>query len=290
MMTPDDSPEIKVDDISEKAATASTATANDDDDDNASKASSSAAAKKPIESVTPSFGKILSLVKGDIHLLVISLFLIFVAEAANLAVPRIIGKAYDSLQILFYDQGVVSVEGGENSDQSLDDMTMQKISQYFGLAIGIYSTSLVAGYVRGVMFGTVGERMVARVRKETYDSVLRQEVGFFDAHGTGEIISRLGNDTQLLQQGIGQFAPEVVRGCTTVIVALILMFTINAKLTGLAIGGMVIVCLVVVPLGKKLGAVSKEYQGKQPPDQNLFCTFCSQNWFEILNMILQIVF
>ena len=42
-----------------------------------------------------------------------------------------------------------------------------------------------------IIFVTVGERMVGRLRKELYSSVLRQEQGFFDETSTDEILHRL---------------------------------------------------------------------------------------------------
>jgi len=101
---------------------------------------------------------------------------------------------------------------------------------------------------------------VARLRLRLYDSVLKQEIGFYDENKTGEIVSRLGSDTQLFQTMISQFAPESLVGILTVILSLILMYNINAKLTSMTIGGLLLLCMIAIPFGQKLAALSKLYQ------------------------------
>lgn len=255
------------DNVSDDSPTvAASSVAATDDDDNASMASMGTYTK-PLESQTPTFGKIFSLIRRDSYLLILGLFLMVIAEAGFLVLPIIMAWAYDALQAYFFQLGSLSVASEaaaaaamEVSDETLERTTMSEINQWMGTAMGVYLVSIIAGYVRQVILGVLGERLVARLRVQVYESVLQQEIGFYDEHKTGEIVSRLGSDTQLLQQTISQFAPEALVGFIKIIMSLILMYTINGKLTSVTLAGMLFLCAFAIPLGRKLAALSKLYQ------------------------------
>ena len=252
------------DDIPEETQTVAASSAADDD--NASRASASTYTK-PLETMTPSFWKIIALIKGEYHILLLGLFLMIATEAANLAVPIIIAWAYDSLQTYFYQLGSLSISAEADvaaavglTDESIAKATMGEISKWMGVAVGVYIVSVVTGFARGAILGVLGERLVARLRRKVYESVLRQDIAFYDEHKSGEIVSRLGSDTQLLQSTISTFAPESLVGVIKILMSLVLMFYINAKLTGISLAAMIVVSVVAIPFGQKLAAASKQYQ------------------------------
>lgn len=247
--------------MDESPATVSSVDATAIDEDAKSTSSAKDAdANQPPRSVNPTFSQIFALIRGDIHLLLIGLLLMCVAEAASLAVPIIVARAYDSLQTYFYDLGINESAGEAGSDETIDRTTMSDINTWMGISMGVYLASSVASWIRGVLLGIVGERLVARLRKQVYESVLRQEIGFFDVHKTGEIVSRLGSDTQLLQQTVSVYVPESIIGFVKVIISIVLMFGINGKLTSMTLAGVLVLCGIAVPFGRKLGVLSKKYQ------------------------------
>jgi len=242
---------------SEKTVEASTVAA--EDDDNASK--SSTAKEFNHQSVQPTFGKLLGLITAEIPLLIVALVLMVIAEAGNLAVPYVLARAYNALQDYFFSLGRNSdIEGTEVLDEELSVSTMSEINLWMGVTLGMYTISQIFSYARGVMLAVIGERLVARLRLRVYKSVLQQEIGFYDENKTGEIVSRLGSDTQLLQTMVSTFAPEALKGILTIVLSIILMYGINAKLTSMTLGGLVILCMIAVPFGQKLSKLSKDYQ------------------------------
>ncbi len=255
---PDISEKNVADNIAEEAPTVGASTVAGDDD-NASKASSKNDTPPP--SVTPTFGRIFSLVTGEIPLFILAIVMMLIAEAGNLVVPYILARAYDALQSYFFDLGVVSTSSNvENIDDNITESTMGEINLWMGTSLAVYALSMVFGFARAAILAVIGERLVARLRLRLYDSVLHQEIGFYDEHKTGEIVSRLGSDTQLLQMMISTFAPESLSGILKVIMSIILMYGINAKLTSMTLGGLVILCLIAIPIGFKLMHLSKIYQ------------------------------
>lgn len=243
--------------VAENIAEASTVTA--DDDEKSTKSSSSKEA--PAGTVPATFGRIIGLVKPEIPFLILAIILMLLAEAGNLAVPYILARAYDALQGYFFELGVFSMEGNnENVDENVARATMAEINRWMGTSIGVFVIANLFRWARTVILAVIGERLVARLRLRLYDSVLKQEIGFYDENKTGEIVSRLGSDTQLFQTMISTFAPEAFQSILTVIISLILMYSINAKLTSMTLGGLLFLCIIAIPFGQKLSKLSKLYQ------------------------------
>ena len=69
--------------------------------------------------------------------------------------------------------------------------------------IGIAALLSAATFVRFTLMMTLGERVVTDLRRAVFNHILALEPGYFEATRTGEVISRLTNDTALLQQVIG---------------------------------------------------------------------------------------
>ena len=124
----------------------------------------------------------------------------------------------------------------------------------------IHLVGVVGGFLRASIMGVVGERVVARVRNQLYGSILRQEIAFFDAHKSGELVSRLGSDTTLLQQGTSNALPEVAIGVTKTIVCVALMFWLSPKLAALSFGAVFIILICSIFFGGWIAKLSRAYQ------------------------------
>jgi len=83
---------------------------------------------------------------------------------------------------------------------------------------------------------------------------------FFDEHKSGELISRLGSDTTLLQAVVSQSLPDFFAQAIKAVTGMILMFYISPKLAGMALGGVLVIFAFSSPIGKVMGNLSKQYQ------------------------------
>ena len=192
----------------------------------------------------PSFSKLLSLGRPEMWALILSVFLMIAAEATALSNPLLLANAYNHLM-----------------DLSLTaDDKMAAITGVMILVIVVHVVGMAAGYVRLAIMGAVGERVVARLRNDLYSSILSQDVFFFDGHKTGELVSRLGSDTTLIQVATSSALPEVIIGAVKVVVCIVLMFWISPSLAGLTLGMTFVIGSLSMPFGKKIGDLSKVYQ------------------------------
>jgi ABC-type multidrug transport system fused ATPase/permease subunit len=118
----------------------------------------------------------------------------------------------------------------------------------------------LAQYIRASIMGAAGVRIVARTRNRLYGCIMKQEVAFFDVTKTGELASRLGSDTGLLEEGISTALPEVMIGFIVVNVSIAIMLWISWKLALMMIGFFVFILALSIPFGSFLGKLSKSYQ------------------------------
>ena len=90
---------------------------------------------------------------------------------------------------------------------------------------------------------------------------LEQEIGFFDAHKSGDLVSRLGTDTQLVQTATTQSINDFLIGILKVVSSVTLMFLVCWQLTLIVFGTIVLWLLFVcTPLMGVVKRLTKAYQ------------------------------
>ena len=99
--------------------------------------------------------------------------------------------------------------------------------------VGVAALLAAATYVRFYLMMSIGERVVTDLRRAVFDHILALEPGFFEATRTGEVISRLTNDTALLQQVIGYGLSMFVRNPLMMLGAAVMLFVTSWKLAAL---------------------------------------------------------
>ncbi|TDZ23972.1 Leptomycin B resistance protein pmd1 [Colletotrichum orbiculare MAFF 240422] len=106
--------------------------------------------------------------------------------------------------------------------------TMAGLVLYFVyLAIGVF----IAQYVSTVGFIYTGEHISAKIREHYLESCMRQNIGFFDKLGAGEVTTRITADTNLIQDGISEKVGLTLAAIATFISAFVIGFIHYWKLT-----------------------------------------------------------
>jgi len=196
------------------------------------------------EASKPSVARLLRMAGPEMGMLVLSLVLMIISEATTMVTPLVVANAYD----LLVDPSVPAAE------------RMPAINRWMLIAVVVTLAGILAGFVRVTIQGVIGERIVARLRCRLYASILAQEIAFFDGTKSGELVSRLGSDTTLLQSVVSKDFPDVFASFAKAVTALILMFYISPKLAGVALGGVVLIFLFSSPMGKVMARLGKQYQ------------------------------
>ncbi|CAD5209211.1 unnamed protein product [Bursaphelenchus xylophilus] len=113
---------------------------------------------------------------------------------------------------------------------------------------GLCISSAIFGGLRGGFFTYSQARVDRRIRNDLFRSLVKQEIGFYDANKTGEIVSRLNADCQTMSNTLSLYVNVLTRNTTMLFGSLIFMFTLSWRLC--------MVTLIAVPI---IFLVSKVY-------------------------------
>ena len=97
--------------------------------------------------------------------------------------------------------------------------------------LGIIAVMAAATYTRYYFVSWLGERVIADLRRAVFDHLLRLPPGWFELARTGEVISRLTNDTTMLETVIGSSASMAARNLLFLIGGLVMLAITSPKLT-----------------------------------------------------------
>ena len=108
--------------------------------------------------------------------------LLVVSSAVTMSVPFSIGRVFD---MLF----------GDLSDPA---STLSRITAFSKVLLGVFAIGGLANFGRVLLIQSAGNRMEAHLRRDVYAALMRQDIAFHDAHPSGELVTRISADTQLV--------------------------------------------------------------------------------------------
>lgn len=126
--------------------------------------------------------------------------------------------------------------------------------------IGLFGLQGVAFYFRSYIFNVIGQRVIYDLRVTLYNAVMDKPVAFFDSIRTGDLVSRIASDAQLIQDAVSLRLSILIRYSFQVMVGLILMAVLSWKLTCAIVLTLPLLVGISIVLGKKLKHYSKEVQ------------------------------
>ncbi len=119
-----------------------------------------------------------------------------------------------------------------------------------------------ATWTRFYLMMSVGERIVADLRKAVFAHVLTLTPAFFDSSRTGEIASRLTNDSEQLRQVIGFGFSMFLRNGLMMTGALALLFATSPKLAALIVLGVPATLVPILLMGRRVRRLSRVNQDR----------------------------
>lgn len=131
--------------------------------------------------------------------------------------------------------------------------------------IGVLAVSVLlsgATYLRFYLMMSTGERVIADLRKSVFSHIVSLAPDFFDGTRTGEIVSRLTNDTTQLQMVIGFGISMFLRNLLMMVGALVLLFVTSPKLASLVLLGVPATLIPILLLGKRVRGLSRTNQDR----------------------------
>jgi ATP-binding cassette, subfamily B, bacterial len=136
------------------------------------------------------------------------------------------------------------------------------LDQALGAMVALALALSVATYFRFYLMMTTGERVVTDLRRSVFAHILALEPAFFDRARTGEVISRLTNDTALLQQVIGYGLSMFVRNLLMMAGAAVMLFVTSWKLALFVLLGVPATLVPILVLGRRVRRLSRDNQDR----------------------------
>jgi len=111
-----------------------------------------------------------------------------------------------------------------------------------------------------LLFYRVGEGAVANLRTEVWDHMLHLCLPYYDAHESGETMSRITQDTNVVKEFVTEQLVSFVSGLFAILGAVVVLLWIDWKMTLLLLIAVPLAIFVTYPLGDKMYELSKANQ------------------------------
>ena len=142
-------------------------------------------------------------------------------------------------------------------DQGFRAQNVAALDSTLFILIGMIVLLGTATFSRYYLIAWVGERFVADIRLAVFKRVLSLSPGFFEVTRTGEVISRLTNDTTMIEGVIGSAFSYALRNTVMLIGGLVMLFITSTKLALFVLMGIPFVLAPILILGRRIRTLSK---------------------------------
>ncbi|TXI49214.1 MAG: ATP-binding cassette domain-containing protein [Lysobacter sp.] len=136
------------------------------------------------------------------------------------------------------------------------------IDRAFLLLFAVAVALAIATALRFFFVSLLGERVVAELREQFYGHLIGLDADFYERTRTGELVSRLTADTELLRSMVGSTMSIALRSSITSIGAVTMMFFTSPRLAVWAIVGIPLAVTPMVLAGRLLEKISRNSQDR----------------------------
>ncbi|MBO9370681.1 MAG: ABC transporter ATP-binding protein [Chloroflexi bacterium] len=171
---------------------------------------------------------------GPYRLTILFVFLLAVGSTIfSVFGPKILGQATTKL----FEGFIAQLAGTGTID-------FAGIGRILLTVLGLYALSAALGYAQGWLMTNVAVRITYQMRRDVFEKIHRMPFRYFDGTQHGEILSRLINDVDTVNQTLNQSLMQIVTSAVTVVGMLGMMLSISWQMT--------LVAMLVIPLSSGL--------------------------------------
>jgi ATP-binding cassette subfamily B protein len=147
-------------------------------------------------------------------------------------------------------------------DLGFSDISHEQINITF---INLFLAAFVLAFASALRYYIVswlGERVTCDIRKAVYSHIILQSPEFFETQQSGELLSRINNDTSIVQILIGTSISMAVRNAFLLLGGMTMMFITSIKLSLLILATLLLTVIPIMLMGKKVRQLSRNSQDK----------------------------
>ncbi|MBN5089734.1 ATP-binding cassette domain-containing protein [Stenotrophomonas maltophilia] len=137
-----------------------------------------------------------------------------------------------------------------------------QINRAFALLMLVAVVMALGTAARFYFVSLLGEKVVADLRSQLYAHLIQLGAGFHDRSRSGELVSRLTADTELLRSVVGSTMSVALRSTVTVIGSLAMLFVTSPGLAAWSLLGIPLAVLPIIIGARKLRTVARNSQDR----------------------------
>lgn len=187
------------------------------------------------EKLTASLARLVPVMRGEGRRIALALVAILVTSAASLSAPVVIGHIVDTV-----------ITAGDYAGLAMWSL----------LLLAVFLVGLVSSYLQTRTMGAVGRRILFNLRNAIFTKLQELPVAFFNQNRAGDLISRINNDTDKLNQFFAQALVQFLGNAFLITGAGILLLVLDIRLGGVALIPAVLVLIVTQLLGGWVKSIS----------------------------------
>ncbi|UUR85707.1 ABC transporter ATP-binding protein [Clostridium perfringens] len=127
-----------------------------------------------------------------------------------------------------------------------------KLGLFFGVFLGLSLLRGILGYIKEFLFDKFSLNVSKEIRIDLFKKIQSFEFSFFDSTNTGELMSRIGEDVDIVWETISYGLRLLIEGIILFIISVTIMMSMSPSLT--------IICLVILlPVGVLAILVNKKF-------------------------------
>lgn len=139
------------------------------------------------------------------------------------------------------------------------DLTSIRLKEVI-IIVGVFVIQILLGTFCRYMLNYLAQFTIKELRKELWKRTIHLPVEYFDQHTSGELMSQIINDTQVVKSFLSQDLCNAFSGILLLVGTIIVLAIIDWKIT-LLMGFLILVIIfIVVPLGNLEYKLSKKIQ------------------------------
>lgn len=171
-------------------------------------------------------------------LIIAAVIITSLGSLSGLLVPLFTGRLVDKFSVSSINWGMIAIFGSIFLVNALLS------------GIGLY------------LLSKIGEKIIYAIRSLLWEHIIQLKMPFFDKNESGQLMSRLTDDTKVINEFISQKLPNLLPSVLTLVGSLVMLFIMDWKLTLLTFITIPVFILIIVPLGRVMQKISTNTQSE----------------------------
>ncbi|HEY6082050.1 MAG TPA: ABC transporter ATP-binding protein, partial [Chitinophagaceae bacterium] len=191
----------------------------------------------------PALKKLLELIREEKKNLLLALVFILINAIFNLMGPLLVGYTIDHY---------------------IETKQFHGVLVFSGILLAMYLVAFCSSYLQTKMMGGVGQRTLFKLRNAVFNKLQELPIAFFHQNKAGDLISRINNDTDKLNQFFSQSLMQFIGSIFIMTGAGVFLLSINFPLGAAALAPALLLLLftrAISPMVRRKNAVNLKSTG-----------------------------